>query len=451
MADLMIDIPRRRDQIETESDAGVRRAACRGRPSRPRCRHPRGRARTARRVTPDPIDSPGTPDAAGPALTAGGAVFARLAGSGSTSSSSTRGPTSRRSSKVWPRREAGDARRAAHDRRPPRARGDEHGARLLLRDRPGPGGHAPHERRVGQRRHRRDQRRHRPRADASLMSGRTPTIERGRFGARTVPIGWGQEMRDQAALVREACKWDYELRFPEQVPELLDRALRDRHHRRRRVPSISACRARCCASRARPTSSTAPIAMRGLARRAAAELLAAVAALLAGAERPLIIAQRGAGLTRPASPRSPGIAEQWSIPVCQWWAVATAISSRAPDVRRPGPEPLDRGGRRDPRHRQPRAMDARRSTDLPYGLSGDPPRPEPALQPVPGAQLPVRPLDHHRGRRPASWASNAALRELGPDAGPTRAPAPPRVAPTTRRRAASAARGRAGGRPAASR
>ena len=57
-----------------------------------------------------------------------------------------------------------------------------------------------------------------------LMSGRTPTLEEGRFGARTVPIGWGQEMRDQPALVREACKWDYELRFPEQVPQLLDRA-----------------------------------------------------------------------------------------------------------------------------------------------------------------------------------------------------------------------------------
>ena len=57
-----------------------------------------------------------------------------------------------------------------------------------------------------------------------LMSGRTPATEAGRFGSRTVPIGWGQEMRDQAALVREACKWDYEVRFPEQVPELLDRA-----------------------------------------------------------------------------------------------------------------------------------------------------------------------------------------------------------------------------------
>ena len=53
-----------------------------------------------------------------------------------------------------------------------------------------------------------------------IMSGRTPTVESGRFGARTVPIGWGQEMRDQPALIREACKWDYEVRFPEQIPEL---------------------------------------------------------------------------------------------------------------------------------------------------------------------------------------------------------------------------------------
>ena len=57
-----------------------------------------------------------------------------------------------------------------------------------------------------------------------LMSGRTPVMEQGRLGARTVPIGWGQEMRDQAAMVREASKWEYELKFPEQVPDVVDRA-----------------------------------------------------------------------------------------------------------------------------------------------------------------------------------------------------------------------------------
>ena len=57
-----------------------------------------------------------------------------------------------------------------------------------------------------------------------MCSGRTPVTEFGRHGSRSRPIHWGQEMRDQAAMVRESCKWDYELRFPEQVPELIDRA-----------------------------------------------------------------------------------------------------------------------------------------------------------------------------------------------------------------------------------
>ena len=100
-----------------------------------------------------------------------------------------------------------------------------------------------------------------------VMSGRTPTTESGRFGARTVPIGWGQEMRDQAALVREACKWEYEVRFPEQVPELLDRALRDRHQHPARARCTSACPARCCASRVPPRRSPRPRHAAGRRRR----------------------------------------------------------------------------------------------------------------------------------------------------------------------------------------
>ena len=64
----------------------------------------------------------------------------------------------------------------------------------------------------------------------------------GPLRTRTVPIGWGQEMRDQAALVREACKWDYELRFPEQVPESLDRAwaIANSHPERAGLPQPAA-------------------------------------------------------------------------------------------------------------------------------------------------------------------------------------------------------------------
>ena len=59
---------------------------------------------------------------------------------------------------------------------------------------------------------------------ALLLSGRTPTTERGRFDARTAPVRWGQKMCDQTALVPKTSEWDYELRFPEQMTEVANRA-----------------------------------------------------------------------------------------------------------------------------------------------------------------------------------------------------------------------------------
>jgi acetolactate synthase-1/2/3 large subunit len=161
-----------------------------------------------------------------------------------------------------------------------------------------------------------------------LMSGRTPTVERGRFGARTVPIGWGQEMRDQAALVREACKWEYEVRFPEQVPELLDRAYAIATSTPQGPVYLSLPREVLCEP-CPADELAAPIAMRAASVVAASEQIAEAAGLLAGAERPLIVAQRGAG-TAAGFDAVARIAEQWSIPVCQYWANATAISTEHP-------------------------------------------------------------------------------------------------------------------------
>lgn len=58
-----------------------------------------------------------------------------------------------------------------------------------------------------------------------LMAGRTPIMEDDATGARSVYIHWGQEMFDQAGMVREAVKWDYELRTPGQIEAVADRAL----------------------------------------------------------------------------------------------------------------------------------------------------------------------------------------------------------------------------------
>ena len=113
-----------------------------------------------------------------------------------------------------------------------------------------------------------------------LFSGRTPTLEKGRLGARTVPIGWGQEMLDQASLVREATKWDYELRFPEQIFDVTDRAY-------------------------------------GIATSTP--------------KGPVYVS-----LPRDALAR---LAEQWGIPVCQYWAVELAMSMTHPMATGPDPRP----------------------------------------------------------------------------------------------------------------
>ena len=170
-----------------------------------------------------------------------------------------------------------------------------------------------------------------------LMSGRTPVTEQGRFGARTVPIGWGQEMRDQAALVREACKWDYELRFPEQIGEILDRAHAIANSSPKGPIYLSLPREVLCETldmaevAAAPTMAPARIA-------ADAGLIDTAAEWLANARNPLVIAQRGAG-SEAGFAALARLLEDWSIPICQWWAVATAVPTHHPCHVGSDPEP----------------------------------------------------------------------------------------------------------------
>src|SRR5918996_1148790 len=59
-----------------------------------------------------------------------------------------------------------------------------------------------------------------------LSAGRTPITESGAVpAARNNYIHWAQEHFDQGGMLREFVKWDYELRHPEQVETVLDRAL----------------------------------------------------------------------------------------------------------------------------------------------------------------------------------------------------------------------------------
>jgi acetolactate synthase-1/2/3 large subunit len=151
-----------------------------------------------------------------------------------------------------------------------------------------------------------------------LLSGRTPVSEGERTGARDLPIHWGQELRDQAAMVRELVKWDYELRLPEQVPELIDRALAIATSPPMGPVYLSLPREVLCSTLdgvAVPElprqQATAPVVPAAAAIEEAARLIAA-------AERPVMVAQR-AGAFAEAFVALGDFAARFAVPVVEFW------------------------------------------------------------------------------------------------------------------------------------
>jgi acetolactate synthase-1/2/3 large subunit len=65
----------------------------------------------------------------------------------------------------------------------------------------------------------------RDRVPMLLTSGRTPFTEAGASGSRNAHIHWAQEMYDQAGMLREMVKWDYEMKRGDQAGAVVDRAL----------------------------------------------------------------------------------------------------------------------------------------------------------------------------------------------------------------------------------
>ncbi len=126
-----------------------------------------------------------------------------------------------------------------------------------------------------------------------MMSGRTPLTETGRQGSRITPIQYGQEMYDQTALVREAVKFDYEMRYPEQGGPLAARAVSAAMSEPRGPVYLSLPR-EPLAEQIDPARA-APPSPRPATTRAMPDpgAVAEAAKMLAEAKRPLIICQRG--------------------------------------------------------------------------------------------------------------------------------------------------------------
>jgi acetolactate synthase I/II/III large subunit len=151
----------------------------------------------------------------------------------------------------------------------------------------------------------------RDRVPLILAAGRTPITEKGSFGSRSRPIHWAQEMFDQAGMVRELVKWDYELRVPAQAGDMVARAVEVAMAHPRGPVYLVLPREPLSAPLSEPI---APIKPRPRAAPVHPDpkAIATLAEWIAGAERPLIVA---ATLPADAVPALAHLAERCAIPV----------------------------------------------------------------------------------------------------------------------------------------
>jgi acetolactate synthase-1/2/3 large subunit len=151
----------------------------------------------------------------------------------------------------------------------------------------------------------------RDRVPLILAAGRTPITEKGTFGARNRPIHWAQEMFDQAGMVRELVKWDYELRTSNQIGDVVARGVEVAMAHPRGPVYLVLPREPLSAPLAEPIAPMKP-------RAAAAPVhpdpraIATLAEWIAAAERPLIVT---ATLPADAVPALAHLAERCAIPV----------------------------------------------------------------------------------------------------------------------------------------
>jgi len=149
-----------------------------------------------------------------------------------------------------------------------------------------------------------------------FTAGRSPLTEEGLPGARDTYIHWAQEMFDQAGMLREIVKWDYELRNGIQLETVIDRALTIATSPPEGPVYLSLPR-EVLAEKLPGFSYEAP------ARRVAASMPApdesailTAARILAAAQHPLIITA-DAGRDREAVPALAQFAERFAIPVIE--------------------------------------------------------------------------------------------------------------------------------------
>jgi len=149
-----------------------------------------------------------------------------------------------------------------------------------------------------------------------LTAGRSPLTETGLLGSRDGYIHWAQEMYDQAGMIREIVKWDYELRNGEQLATVVDRALAIAATEPRGPVYLSLPR-EVIAAPLPDREQLSPSRFAAAAPAAPdADAIAAAAEMLAQAKRPLIVTSN-VGRDAAAFAALAKFAERFAIPVVQ--------------------------------------------------------------------------------------------------------------------------------------
>jgi acetolactate synthase I/II/III large subunit len=163
-----------------------------------------------------------------------------------------------------------------------------------------------------------------------LTAGRTPITESGALpAARNNYIHWAQEHFDQGGMLREFVKWDYELRHPEQVETVLDRALAISKSEPQGPVYVTLPREVLAADFSNQSFSAKPTIVPASPPAADPDALEEAAKLVGAAQRPLLITASG-GRTLDSSRAIEQLAQALAVPVIHYRPRYLALSTEHP-------------------------------------------------------------------------------------------------------------------------
>ena len=169
----------------------------------------------------------------------------------------------------------------------------------------------------------------RDRVPILFTAGRTPLTEFELHGSRNAGIHWAQEMFDQAGMLRELVKWDYELRNGAQVTSVVDRALELARSEPCGPVYLSLPREVLGMDVELPEIGDGSLRRPAVPAAADAGAIDEAADILSRAENPLIIS-RNAGRNAESAAALDALASAFSIPVLEYRPCTNGLAGDHP-------------------------------------------------------------------------------------------------------------------------